>query len=108
MSAATLTLFVSRNFVFQAVDITIGVKDDTRGEIVSIAKPLIFEPYKDYGACPAPTMSLDLKAAQQLMDELWLCGIRPTETAGASALKATQDHLADMRRLVFDFLQEKL
>lgn len=37
-------------------------------------------------------------AAQVLMDELWNCGVRPTEgTGSAGSLKATENHLEDMR-----------
>ena len=40
--------------------------------------------------------------AQQLMDTLWECGLRPTEGSGsAGSLAATQRHLEDMRTLVF-------
>jgi len=49
---------------------------------------------------PAFVMSID--SAQLLIDELWNCGIRPTEGSGsAGALAATQRHLDDMRALVF-------
>lgn len=54
------------------------------------------------GEMSRPMVDLDLTAAQQLMDELWLCGLRPTEGSGsAGSLAATERHLADMRRLVF-------
>jgi hypothetical protein len=37
-----------------------------------------------------------------LVDELWICGVRPTEAAGSSgAIGAVKYHLEDMRRLVF-------
>lgn len=40
--------------------------------------------------------------AQELMDSLWQCGLRPSEGSGsAGALAATQRHLDDMRTLVF-------
>lgn len=49
-----------------------------------------------------PTFSLDEAAAQELMDSLWQCGLRPSEgTGSAGALAATQKHLEDMRSLVF-------
>jgi hypothetical protein len=51
----------------------------------------------------APTCSITPEAAQPLMDDLWNCGIRPTEGAGsAGAMRATERHLEDMRKLVFD------
>ena len=49
-----------------------------------------------------PTFRLDRREAQQLMDNLWSCGLRPSEGAGsAGAMAATQKHLEDMRTLVF-------
>jgi len=49
------------------------------------------------------TIELQGGEAQQIMDELWTIGIRPTEGAGsAGQMLATQMHLEDMRRLVFD------
>lgn len=40
---------------------------------------------------------------QTLMDDLWNCGIRPSEgTGSAGSLKATQYHLEDMRKLIFE------
>ncbi len=48
------------------------------------------------------TCALTDEAAQQLMDELWRCGLRPTEGSGsAGSLAATERHLEDMRALVF-------
>lgn len=59
-------------------------------------------PSAEPGITPAPTFSLEPEAAQQLMDELWHAGIRPTEgTGSAGSLAATERHLSDMRALVF-------
>jgi len=67
-----------------------------------------------YGAAPAtfveydpandvePVVRMEVEEAQRLMDELWNCGLRPSEGSGsAGALAATQRHLDDMRKLVF-------
>ena len=55
------------------------------------------------------TFSLDMQVAQSLMDQLWACGVRPTEGRGsAGALAATQQHLEDMRRLVFEPREERV
>lgn len=55
-----------------------------------------------------PTFELSHEAAQVLMDDLWACGLRPTEGAGiAGALAATARHLDDMRRLVFEGKEKK-
>jgi len=49
------------------------------------------------------TLRLTQVQGQELIDELWQCGLRPTEGAGsAGALTATQRHLDDMRKLVFE------
>jgi hypothetical protein len=51
----------------------------------------------------APSVVLVNTRAQQLMDELWQCGLRPSEgTGSAGSLAATERHLNDMRRLVFE------
>lgn len=43
---------------------------------------------------------------QQLMDELWRVGLRPSEgTGSAGQLAATQAHLKDMQKLVFEVLK---
>jgi hypothetical protein len=43
--------------------------------------------------------------AQNLMDQLWLCGLRPTEgTGSAGSLAATQRHLGDMQKLSWQLL----
>lgn len=60
---------------------------------------------KEDGEAISPTFSLSRDAAQRLMDDLWNCGIRPTEgTGSAGSLKATENHLEDMRKIVFDLL----
>lgn len=66
-----------------------------------VAQPIVFE--KGLEKKPtAPSFNLGFEAAQALMDDLWLCGIRPSEGSGsAGALAATQKHLEDMRTLVF-------
>lgn len=65
------------------------------------AKPLVMEKIEE-GQFVEPCVVLDITSAQRLMDELWNCGLRPSEgTGSAGALAATERHLADMRRLVF-------
>jgi hypothetical protein len=49
-----------------------------------------------------PSFNLDCTEAQVLMDTLYDCGIRPSEGNGsAGAMRATERHLEDMRKLVF-------
>lgn len=50
-----------------------------------------------------PFLTIGFEQAQVLMDELWNCGVRPTEGAGsAGAMAAKEAHLQDMRTLVFN------
>lgn len=71
------------------------------GARMEVAQPLVMQTV-DFGVHTEPFMRVDMNAAQQLMDELWHCGLRPTEgTGSAGSLAATERHLEDMRRLVF-------
>lgn len=66
------------------------------------AEPIVMKE-RDPNIMLEPSLSLAPEAAQTLMDDLWHCGIRPTEGSGsAGSLAATQRHLEDMRKLVFD------
>ena len=68
---------------------------------LDVADPLTFT-LQEPGAVAAPAFRLALEDAQRLMDELWGCGLRPSEGAGsAGAMKAVQEHLSDLRKLVF-------
>jgi len=65
-----------------------------------IAEPLLFKPI--CLSTTKPTMSLERKEAQDLMNRLWDAGIRPVQGKGsAGQLEATEKHLEDMRTLVF-------
>lgn len=49
-----------------------------------------------------PSLQMTVEEAQQLMDELWRCGIRPVEGMGsAGQAAATEKHLDDMRKIAF-------
>ena len=72
------------------------------GSGISLAHPLVLE-HVENAATPQmpPTFELAVDAAQALMDSLWDLGLRPSEgTGSAGSLKATQNHLADMRSIV--------
>ena len=60
-----------------------------------------YEKYEDGMETPS-FISLGRTEAQVLMDDLWASGYRPTEGAGsAGSLRATEKHLADMRKIAF-------
>lgn len=64
------------------------------------AQPLTMERLPDAGAYVVPFLTLQPEVAQALIDDLWNCGLRPTEgTGSAGSLAATERHLADMRRI---------
>lgn len=71
---------------------------------VSIAMPVTMMPMSDTIYQP-PMISFSFDDAQQIIDELWRCGIRPSESVGtggaAGALAATERHLADMKNILF-------
>jgi hypothetical protein len=57
----------------------------------------------------APFLYIDKTMGQQLMDDLWAIGLRPSEGAGtAGAMAATQRHLDDARKLLFQFVNKVL
>jgi len=65
-----------------------------------MAQPLVMAPHERFTQA-TPFAMVDIEQAQQLMDELWQCGLRPSEgTGSAGSLRATERHLEDMRKLV--------
>jgi len=56
-----------------------------------------------------PILSLGIHEAQKLMDELWTCGLRPSEgTGSAGSLAATEKHLNDMRSIAMQFINKTM
>ncbi len=73
-----------------------------------VATNVTFEEYKD-GQALEPTFKVSHLQAQALLDELWRCGIRPSNGEGSvGQLAATEKHLADMRAIVANKLEVKL
>lgn len=69
----------------------------------ALAEPLTMKEVPIGLSVDQPTCCISINEAQALMDDLWTCGLRPTEGAGsAGAMAAVQKHLEDMRLLVFD------
>lgn len=49
-----------------------------------------------------PFLRIEKSQAQKFMDDLWDCGLRPSEGSGsAGAMKKTEEHLQDMRMIAF-------
>jgi len=71
----------------------------------SVADQIVFSEANE-GIHHEPTLRLKYGEAQNIMDELWSCGLRPTEGSGsAGSLKATENHLSDMRKIAFEVLE---
>lgn len=101
-------IFAERVDLGRAIEVHIGQElygDESRS--ILVASPIVMEK-KDRLLRHPPTMSLSMDQAQQLMDQLWTCGIRPSEGSGsAGSLAATQQHLKDMQRITFGLLKSK-
>lgn len=81
--------------------IRLYLRQVTVGAGSEVALPLTMKTHA-FGEAIEPMVTLPIETAQQLMDELWQCGLRPSEgTGSAGALAAVQAHLKDMRALVF-------
>lgn len=82
------------------------------GDIKAHAKPIQFEELspEEIGVMPEkPVAELRIEEAQQLADELWNAGIRPTQAKQShGAFEAVGAHLNDMRAIVADKLGVKL
>ncbi len=85
------------------IDIWIGATPILSSDKTVVIDHIIWKENPD-GLNPGDApLTINYQAAQRLIDDLWNCGLRPSEGSGsAGALKATQGHLADMRKLVFE------
>ena len=73
--------------------------DRTFDDKLSKAKYIEFEPY-DEQIYIDPTFHLEIAEAQSLIDNLWECGLRPTNITNVSGeVAAVKEHLGDMRKL---------
>lgn len=71
--------------------------------------PVELGPMPEPNAHALPSFELTREMAQQLMDDLWVAGLRPTEgTGSAGSLAATERHLEDMRAIVAKKLEVTL
>jgi len=81
--------------------ISLYARQVTEGMYMSVAQPLVLKEHEGHLICE-PFARIGIQEAQNLMDELWQCGLRPSEgTGSAGSLRATERHLEDMRKLVF-------
>lgn len=102
------TEFMARKLDWQ-YGIYLHARQVVEGISQAVAKPVEFETVEqDYCGTLQPMFQLSIHQGQQLMDELWNCGLRPSEgTGSAGQLAATQQHLRDMRTIAFNTLNIK-
>jgi hypothetical protein len=75
------------------------------GDNRSVVDDVIMKDVGRYDSCNS-FLDIEKSQAQVLMDDLWSCGIRPSEGSGsAGSLAATQKHLDDMRTISFSVLK---
>lgn len=87
-------------------DIEIIVLATDQDGFPSLAAPLVFSKPEEGQHSDAPTLKLRHNEAQDLMDELWNCGLRPSEgTGSAGSLAATERHLKDMQTIAMGLLK---
>ncbi len=108
----TKEFFIERAFHLDKLLLHCHIFDRNQREI-SIATDVVFEKYetdKFQAVVPnQPMLALSNEEAQQLIDELWRAGLRPTDGSGsAGAMAATQKHLEDMRKISFDLFRKVL
>lgn len=95
-------VFAERCRYGSSIAIHLAIESDSG---ISAAMPLVVEKVHE-GQRSEPCMELHKETAQRLMDELWNCGLRPSEGSGsAGAMAATERHLADMKALAFHALK---
>ena len=72
-----------------------------------VAQPLTMKTMEEGESITDPTLSLNMDEAQLLIDELWRCGLRPSEgTGSAGSLAATERHLKDMQTIAMGLLRK--
>jgi hypothetical protein len=93
-----IRIYAERSLVRKRVDVTL-LQDEIDGYVLA-GLPVVMERVEPFVEIAKPTFSLENDTAQMLMDELWRCGLRPTEGSGsAGSLAATERHLRDMQNV---------
>jgi hypothetical protein len=88
------------------------MQTDRDGNPTHLGKQLVMEPLKEMASSASagpdePTFRLTRDDAQALADALYRAGIRPTDAKDVGdVLKASQAHIADLRRVAFTLLDE--
>ena len=102
MKKTETIIFAERELYGRGVRISMVTEG---GKTMQCAAPVVMQEC-DPAAIVDPFLRLRTEEAQRLMDELWQCGLRPSEGSGsAGSLAATERHLKDMKTIAFHALK---
>jgi hypothetical protein len=105
MNAKSTRVFVEHEQLLQGLRLFIGDVDHA-GNLKAVAASVTMVAIEPQQILPDWGIRLTKEAAQELMDNMYRCGVRPTaEEGNAGSLASTKYHLEDMRRLVFKEVQ---
>ena len=98
MSEVGFRVYVERNWSANGADL-IFYRDDPISHASQYLGNFEVKDREHGGRIPySDRVTIGTKELQELMDNLWQVGIRPTEgTGSAGSLLATQEHLKDLR-----------
>lgn len=98
-------LIADRNMIGNTIDLYCFQKgEDGKGRA---GQPIEMRPH-DANTAADPIARISRNEAQELLDSLYHCGLRPTQEGDSvGALAATQNHLEDMRKIAFRALHVK-
>lgn len=87
----------------RAIELLIYSRNDSNGLIIpgKLKDGVALKDRDIQGMEIEPTISIPRDSAQTLLDDLWNCGLRPTDGVDSPGeLRATKYHLEDMRKLL--------
>ena len=85
---------------------SVHILEDDKKKIVTSIVMTVGE--RTNGEYYSPPMILSEDEVQQIMDQLWQCGVRPRNGEGSNAqINAMKNHLDDMRKIAFNGLKIK-
>ncbi len=100
-----LSISVNYNAAWRRYEFYLLRSDRLGGDVTHVGEPVVLRPLEEGGGWELPpTFWMTDDAAQRLMDELWVAGVRPREAGTIGQIDAMRAHLEDLRRLVFDYL----
>lgn len=98
-------IFAERQIWTNGIALFVGERK--RDGLLAVLRPGVFETIEEGAHFGEPSLHLHYDEAQRLMDELWRCGLRPSEgTGSAGSLAATERHLKDMQGITRGLLKK--